>query len=179
MRGDGSGKDRLTSGSVVNVAPSLSPAGARLVFVRRLAGDRDDLFRIDADGSGLRRLTRTAVAETDPTWSPDGGLIACSAGRAPGSFEIVVLEPDGTGRRRLTRNGVDDLDPDWAPAGGRLAFTRLVGGANAEIYVVGEGGKRAPAPDRPRGRRTTARTGRPPAGSPTSGGSPAGARSGR
>ena len=76
MRGDGSGKERLTSGSVVNVAPSLSPAGARLVFVRRLADDRDDLFRIDTDGSDLRRLTRTAVAEADATWSPAGGLIA-------------------------------------------------------------------------------------------------------
>ena len=56
MRGDGSRKERLTSGSVVDVAPSFAPRGSRLVFVRRLAGDRDDLFRIDVDGSDLARL---------------------------------------------------------------------------------------------------------------------------
>ena len=97
MRGDGSEKDRLTAGSVVDLAPSFSPAGTRLVFVRRRSGGRDDLFRIGVGGSGLLRLSRTQVAEADPTWSPQGGLIAFSAGRAIGSSEVFVLEPDGTG----------------------------------------------------------------------------------
>jgi hypothetical protein len=35
MRGDGSQKDRLTSGAVDDVSPALSPGGARVVFVRR------------------------------------------------------------------------------------------------------------------------------------------------
>jgi len=136
MRGNGNEKDQVTAGSVVDLAPSLSPAGRRLVFVRRRADDRDDLFRVGIDGSGLLRLTRTRVAEADPTWSSAGGLIAFSAGRAVGSSEIVVLEPDGTGRRRLTRNSVDDIDPAWAPGGARLTFTRHVDGRNAEIYVI-------------------------------------------
>ena len=62
MRGDGSEKEQLTSGSVVDVAPSLSPAGQRLVFVRRRSGERDDLFRIGIGGSGLLRLSTTRVA---------------------------------------------------------------------------------------------------------------------
>lgn len=176
MRGAGSEKKRLTSGSVVDVAPTLSPAGTRLVFVRRLAGDRDDLYRIGVDGAGLRRLTQTAVAEEDPVWSPAGGLIAFSAGGGQGASEIVVLEPDGSGRRRLTRNAVDDLDPAWAPSGTVLVFTRLVGGTNAEIFVVGTDGKGLRRLTSRRG-RTTARTGRRRAGSPTCGGLRPGARS--
>ena len=58
MRGNGSEKDQLTTGSVVDVAPSLSPTGARLVFVRRRAGDRDDLFRI-----GIGRVGASATLQ--------------------------------------------------------------------------------------------------------------------
>jgi Tol biopolymer transport system component len=85
MRGDGSEKDRLTSGSVVDSAPSLAPGGRRLVFVRRRSGGRDDLFRASVAGSSVRRLTRSRLAEATPTWSPAGDLIGFSAGRAPGS----------------------------------------------------------------------------------------------
>ncbi|MGH3062262.1 MAG: TolB family protein, partial [Gaiellaceae bacterium] len=58
MRGDGSQKERLTSGSIDDVSPALSPAGARVVFVRRRLDRQDELYRVDAAGGGLRRLTR-------------------------------------------------------------------------------------------------------------------------
>jgi WD40-like Beta Propeller Repeat len=35
MEGDGTGKDQLTSGSVNDFGPVISPNGSRLVFVRR------------------------------------------------------------------------------------------------------------------------------------------------
>ena len=131
MRGDGTQKDRLTSGSVDDVSPSLAPGGGRLVFVRRLAGRRDDLYRVGADGTGLTRLTRTAVAEANPAWAPRGGRLAFEAGSALGSSEIVVVRSDGGGRRALTSNSVDDANPAWAPGGRRLAFVRYVRGRNA------------------------------------------------
>lgn len=70
MRGDGGEKDRLTSGSVDDVSPTLAPGGSRVVFVRRRADRRDELYRIQANGTGLTRLTRTGVAESNPVWSP-------------------------------------------------------------------------------------------------------------
>ena len=97
MRGDGSQKERLTSGAVDDVSPALSPAGARLVFVRRRPDRQNELYRVDAMGGGLRRLTSTNAAEANPSWAPGGGLIAFEYGGAGRKgkppFERAAADP--------------------------------------------------------------------------------------
>jgi Tol biopolymer transport system component len=136
MKGDGSERAALTSGAVNDVSPAWSPAGTRLVFVRRRANGSDDLLLVNGDGTGLRRLTRTAASEANPVWSQHRGRLAYERGRSFSSFEIVVQKADGSRRRQLTRNSVPDVDPVWSPGGERIAFTRYVRGTNSEIFVT-------------------------------------------
>ena len=70
----GSGAENLTPASgAAELQPAWSPAGDRIVFVRR-AGitGRADLFVVNASGGGRTRLTSTPVPERDPSWSPNG-----------------------------------------------------------------------------------------------------------
>jgi len=61
---------RLTHDDVANAAPSFSPDGRRLAFVRD-----NQIWTMSADGTDPQQLTDGAMAFT-PRWSPDGSTIA-------------------------------------------------------------------------------------------------------
>lgn len=119
-----------------SLAPSYSPNGKRIVFVR--AYKQSDLWTMNANGTNARDLTRTkAVRETDPAWSPDGKEIAFRVERPAAQQGIWIVGVDGHGRHRLT----NDLDshPTWSPDGTEIAFTRASGDVNdpwSQIFVV-------------------------------------------
>jgi TolB protein len=136
MDADGTHQLALTNGAVDDVSPAWSPAGTRLVFVRRRADRSDDLYRVRANGTRLRRITQTSGSEANPVWSPLGGRLACEYGGTLASFEIVVVNADGTHRVRLTHNRVADVEPAWSPGGGRVVFTRFVSASNSDIFTV-------------------------------------------
>jgi dipeptidyl aminopeptidase/acylaminoacyl peptidase len=53
----------------LNINPSWSPDGKRLVFESRRHG-APELYIINVDGSGERRLTTNLAQDTHPDWSP-------------------------------------------------------------------------------------------------------------
>jgi Tol biopolymer transport system component len=74
MDADGSNRQFLG----VGFAPSWSPDGGQLVFVRLVTADQvPDVFVMNADGTGVTAVTETPNRwETSPTFSPDGTKIA-------------------------------------------------------------------------------------------------------
>ncbi|HET7571075.1 MAG TPA: hypothetical protein VFJ77_00225, partial [Gaiellaceae bacterium] len=103
-----------------NVAPSLSPDGARVVFARHGTGDTAaplGLWTARVDGSRLRRLTKTGA---QPLWSPRGGQVAYTA--AAGKTAALRLIAAGGGRSRtLVANRVQNVF-GWSPDGRYVAF---------------------------------------------------------
>src|SRR5687767_4987802 len=111
----------------VNINPSWSPDGRRLVFESSRHGN-GELYVITADGTGERRLTLSPsnVVNTHASWSPDGSSIVFDSFR-DGAFHLYVIRPDGSGRRRLTQGnaaGVQEFarHPEWSPDGRFIAF---------------------------------------------------------
>jgi Tol biopolymer transport system component len=108
---DGTGDELvpMTAPSLSDAAPSLSPSGAQLVFVRISAGDQ--LWMLDL-ASGVSASLN--VFGHQPAWSPSGSLIAYLALNE--SSSIKVMNPDGTGARTVSRAGsFYAFGHDWSP----------------------------------------------------------------
>lgn len=97
-----------------NYDPSLSPDGARMVFLKALE-DREQMFIANADGSNERRLLGPPGTDIeDPAWSPDGRLIAYI--RIAGhSKSMHIMNVDGTNDRALTPPRQSPIHPAWMP----------------------------------------------------------------
>jgi Tol biopolymer transport system component len=117
-------------------APSYSPNGRRIVFVRSFK--QSDLWTMGSSGARKRQLTATAgIDETQPAWSPDGEQIAFSVESPTDQRGIWIVGADGRGRRQLTSGA--DSDPSWSPDGTVIAFERFSGKVTKQwwqIYVV-------------------------------------------
>ncbi len=111
IKPDGSGRRRLTRKG--GLAPSWSPHGSKIAFVRK-----GYLYVMNANGKGLRRVRgRRPISADDVAWSPNGRLLAYHA------FEsgIFVVRTDGTRERSFAEgavsanSGYDSYAPDWRP----------------------------------------------------------------
>jgi TolB protein len=104
----------------VNVDPSFSPDGKRLVFISVIGG-REQLFVMNSDGSGATQLTHDSANHEDPAWSPDGKTIAFVL--IKGDVErIHLMNADGSEIRPLTPAGIRTIHPSWSPDGTRVAY---------------------------------------------------------
>jgi TolB protein len=124
----------------LNINPSWSPDGVRLVFESRRHGGTE-LYIINADGTGERRLTFSgaAVENTHPSWSADGSTIVFDSNRE-GAWTLYAIRADGTGERRVmdpagSASGEFARHPEWSPDGRWIAFDSKRDG-NGELYVV-------------------------------------------
>jgi len=103
-------------------APSWTPSG-EIVFYSEPAGERADLYIMDAAGANVRRLTNTPkAAEGYPSVSRDGQRIAYESDAAAGNFDVWVMDIDGFNPRRITDSAARDVAPSWSPDGGSFVF---------------------------------------------------------
>ncbi|HEY7280680.1 MAG TPA: hypothetical protein VID47_03705 [Actinomycetota bacterium] len=120
---------RLTSDPAPEFAPVWSPDGARIAFVRALAGgNRTAVFSMAADGTDVRRISSAdGGSDFAPTWSPDGTQVAFASIRNE-DWGIWIVNADGTDEHRiLGGGGWHAEDPVWSPDGRLIAFVGNLG----------------------------------------------------
>jgi Tol biopolymer transport system component len=121
---DGHGLKRLTNNDVRDEAPTWSPDGKWIAFVRIRSGNHGHIWVVSPDGRAAHSL---GLAGGEPAWSPDGAQLAFAHARRGVSRETVdlyVANADGSGIRRLTheRVGVVSHHPSWSPNGRSIVY---------------------------------------------------------
>jgi TolB protein len=111
---DGSGVERLTSGTDPTFGPDWSPDGAEIAFTVLVEeADFDTtLAVVDVATEQERRLTPAELGGLVPDWSPDGARIAF-LGFDAGSWDVYVISPDGEGLEQVTDTPTDEGELDW------------------------------------------------------------------
>jgi TolB protein len=122
VRPDGTHSRRLTARSVLTDAPSWSPDGRRIAFLRSAPASTNSpgsisttLWTMSADGSHQRQLSDQPAA--DCTWAPAGDRLALTGGEEP--TDVFTLRADGTGLTKLTFSPASASEPAWQPRRGR------------------------------------------------------------
>ncbi len=122
----------------IDVSPSFSPDGKKMVFVSKRSGT-PQLYIQDLKNGRVRRLTYEGKYNTSPSWSPLGDKIAYSSS-VDGSFEIFIVGLDGREPIQLTADAGDNESPSWAPDGSLIAFSSTREGFS-RIYIMNAFGK--------------------------------------
>jgi Tol biopolymer transport system component len=135
----------LSSGGRVNVAPSISPDGSKIVFLSERDLFSIDMFLADAwTGEVIRKLTKTDV---DPhfeslqfinsagAWDFEGRRFAFGA-IAKGRPVLTIIDIERN--RRVREIKLPDLNevytPSWSPDGRHIVFSGLAGGL-LDIFI--------------------------------------------
>ncbi len=137
MNVDGSGSHALTSGDALDVSPSWSPDGSKIVFISDRAG-RPHVYVMNSDGSGQRKISSMSMDHGSPKFSPDGQQIAFEAN--PGPWRIYVMAADGSGVRKVTDGPGSDEHPSWSPDGRTLVYSSGGSGSSSLFLVSALGG---------------------------------------
>ncbi len=138
INSDGRDKHQLSYSKTLNISPSWSPDGNKLVF-SSLIDNVWSLMMININTGQNQNISNWSGLNSSPAWSPlNPDLIAFSSTR-DGNSEIYSCRTDGKNIGRLTNHYKIDSSPSWSPDCKQIAFTSdRIGQPN--IYIMNSDG---------------------------------------
>jgi TolB protein len=134
-RVDGSDVKRLTNTAAFETAPSWSPNGHTIAFIRDL-GDYTagslDLFVMDLENGSERQLTQGAFAYS-PVWSRDGKTIYVVSALTPGDTRLLRIDLHGQSEEILRLPTDRFLGYSLSPDQETMIF---IGGECGDLYSI-------------------------------------------
>jgi TolB protein len=144
---DGENLKQITRDRSINLYPSWSPDGNKIVFTsyrRRYP----DLYTIDLSRGELSVLASYNGLNTSGAYSPNGREIALTLS-ASGNPELYILRPPVKGGRlfRLTQTDpAAETGASWSPDGNKIVFVSDTSGS-PQLYILNRaGGERTRVP---------------------------------
>lgn len=129
---------QLTNGWGIEVHPSFSPDGSKMVFVSDRGGN-PQVYMLNLTSGRVKRLTYGYKYAAGPEWSPRGDMIAFQL-QVNGVFQIATIRPDGGGLKILTHGLSSSEGPTWSPDGRLIAYAGRKTG-RYQIYLITASGE--------------------------------------
>ena len=122
---DGSMRRQVTTDEQDNWAPTLSPDGTTIAFVKSNIG----IFVIQTDGTGEGQIAPGPIDEFESAeWSPDGSTLLYAARASDTDQDIWSVGLDGEPARQLAPAPGNDYGASWSPDGQWIAYLGSDGG---------------------------------------------------
>jgi len=116
----GGDPEQLTSDSVNEFAPDLSPDGHAVAYHSWRTGTRDIEVK-PLDGSPVEQVTNTPAQESYPVWSPDGRALLFFDQAAPTGAYVTRRDANGAwSPPKLLASPAGG--PEWSPDGREIAY---------------------------------------------------------
>jgi len=129
---DGGKWQPLVKNGSINISPSWSPDGKRLLFTcftRR----NPDLYEFHLPTGRVRLLSGRPGPNAAASYSPDGRRIALMMRGREGT-DIFLMPAKGGPPKRITHSPASETSPTWSPDGRKIAFVSDRTGS-PQIYV--------------------------------------------
>ena len=131
---DGHDEQAVTKNHSINISPSFSPDGKKLVFTSYVRS-HPDLYAYDRGTDKFSRVSSRDGINIGGVWAPQGRVIAATLSSEGGNPDIYLMQEEGRGLKRLTDHYGNDVSPTWSPDAQRIAFVSDRGGS-PNIYVM-------------------------------------------
>lgn len=118
---DGANRVALTKNNMLNLSPSFSPDGKRVVYTSYKRRN-PDLYVMNLATGSDDALSARQGTNSGGTFSPDGKYVAAALS-FDGDSEIYLLDLKGELAGKLTNTPAIDVQPTFSPDGSQLAFT--------------------------------------------------------
>jgi TolB protein len=130
MRPDGTGRQQLTTNTILDNDPDWSPDGTQIVYISAVdslpgaTARRRDVFLMHVDGSASHRLFQTAdgPGAAHPRWSPDGTRISFDSFVPSLGFQPFVMNADGSNVTLVRAMPGENFSLEWSPDGTQFLF---------------------------------------------------------
>jgi TolB protein len=120
------------------MAPSWSPDGRRIAYVRYTPGG-SGIYVQDLATGAVTNVTNEEGVNGAPAWSPDGSRLAVTLS-AGNNTNIFVADLLNHVRQRLTDSRSIDTEATWSPDGHSLVFMSDRSGMPRLYSIASEGG---------------------------------------
>jgi TolB protein len=140
INGDGSGLIQITQTRADELAPSWSPQGDKIAFIR-VSGSNLNLYILELEDvlqppteDRSIRISSLTLNEAPPTWSSDGLLLVYSA-FVEGNLDLVQIESDGQNEVYITNTNHDEQHPAISPDGKKIIYASNLNGSY-DLYLT-------------------------------------------
>jgi Tol biopolymer transport system component len=144
---DGSSPLQLTNNALLDMRPSISPDGARVVWNHFPSAGDADIWVMGSDGSAPQSLFNGSATDFSPEFTPDGQWVVMSSetfGMDIRKISSAPIVPPFTSSVGIADDpALAEADPSVSPDGTRVAFSQQPVGspfAPSDIYSVGING---------------------------------------
>lgn len=134
---DGANIYQLTGNGSINLSPSFSPDGKKILFTSFMH-DNPQLYQYNVNDGKVEQLAAYPGINSAARVSPDDKFIVCALSR-DGNAELYLLNRAGRIKRRLTRTAAIESSPCWSPTGNEIAFSSDRTGS-PQIYIMDKDG---------------------------------------
>lgn len=111
---------QITNGKVDGVGGLTWTPDGKVLYLTQ-AGDKSELWIMNADGSDNKQLTSDGYSKNGPAVSPDGRFIFFTSMRS-GIPHIWRINRDGSNPKQITSGDFADFEPTCAPDGQWITF---------------------------------------------------------